>query len=173
MEIRLAEGGDMEAISAVYETARQYMRRSGNPTQWGTGYPPEEMLREDIDAGRLFVCTKDGKIHGVFAFIIGADPTYGYIEGAWNNDMPYGTIHRVASDGTLRGVFRCCFDFCLRTIGNIRIDTHKNNLTMQHVLKKNGFERCGVIYVEDGSPRIAYQYTAIPQPRRAPTSVCQ
>lgn len=28
---------------------------------------------------------------------------------------------------------------------------------MQQVFEKNGFERCGIIYVEDGSPRIGYQ----------------
>ncbi len=28
---------------------------------------------------------------------------------------------------------------------------------MQKVFEKNGFKRCGIIYVEDGTPRIAYQ----------------
>ena len=160
MEVRLAKDGEMKAILAVYEAARQYMRRSGNPTQWGMCYPPEALLREDIRAGRLFVCTQCDSIHGVFAFLPGNDPTYGYIEGAWKNDLPYGTIHRVASDGTLGGVFRCCFDFCRRKMDNIRIDTHHDNLTMQRAVETCGFERCGTMYVKDGSPRIAYQYTA-------------
>jgi RimJ/RimL family protein N-acetyltransferase len=42
-------------------------------------------------------------------------------------------------------------------IPNIRIDTHRDNAIMQHLLEKNGFVKCGIIYVEDGSPRIAYQ----------------
>ena len=160
MEVHLAKDGDLKAILTVYEAARQYMRRSGNPTQWGTSYPPETLLREDIRAGRLFVCTQGNKVHGVFAFIPGMDPTYGYIEGSWKNDQPYSTIHRMASDGKLRGVFRCCFDFCRKRACNIRMDTHSDNLTMQHVVEKDGFERCGIIYEADGSPRIAYQYTA-------------
>lgn len=28
---------------------------------------------------------------------------------------------------------------------------------MQHLICKNGFQKCGIIYVEDGSPRIAYE----------------
>lgn len=28
---------------------------------------------------------------------------------------------------------------------------------MQHVLEKNGFTRCGIIFTEDGSERIAFQ----------------
>lgn len=39
----------------------------------------------------------------------------------------------------------------------MRIDTHENNKVMQHLIKKNGFQECGIIYVEDGSPRIAYE----------------
>ncbi|WZL78256.1 hypothetical protein QBE55_12145 [Eubacteriales bacterium mix99] len=66
----------------------------------------------------------------------------------------------IRCDGILRGVFRCCFDFCRKRACNIRMDTHSDNLTMQHVVEKDGFERCGIIYEKDGSPRIAYQYTA-------------
>jgi hypothetical protein len=160
MEVRLALPDDLNDIFEVYETARQYMLRTGNPTQWGTDYPPEDMLREDVAAKRLYVAVENGKIHGAFAFFLGDDPTYAYIEGAWKNALPYGTIHRIASDGELKGVFRRCLNYCLKTIGNIRIDTHADNLTMQHVLEKNGFEKCGVIYVVDGSPRVAYQFIA-------------
>ncbi len=42
-------------------------------------------------------------------------------------------------------------------MSNFRIDTHNDNKIMQHVIEKNGFIRCGIIYVKDGSPRIAYE----------------
>ena len=94
----------------------------------------------------------------MFAFILGEDPTYSYIEnGNWLSDKPYGTIHRIAGDGTVSGVVKTAVDYCRETIKNIRIDTHENNKTMQHVLGKLGFSKCGIIYLEDGSPRIAYQ----------------
>ena len=28
---------------------------------------------------------------------------------------------------------------------------------MQHLIERSGFTRCGIVYMEDGSPRIAYQ----------------
>ena len=52
------------------------MADSGNPTQWGDSYPPQEMLEEDIDSNRLFVYTVNGCLEAVFAFILGPDPTY-------------------------------------------------------------------------------------------------
>ncbi len=39
----------------------------------------------------------------------------------------------------------------------IRGDTHRLNLPMQRVMAKNGLELRGVIHVEDGSERLAYE----------------
>ena len=104
--IRLAQREDLSAILAVYEAARRYMRENGNPTQWGESYPERAMLEEDIRRRQLYVDEQEGAIHGAFAFILGEDPTYAYIEdGAWLNDAPYGTIHRVAGDGAVKGTF--------------------------------------------------------------------
>lgn len=97
------------------------------------------------------------RICGVFAFIIGADPTYERIDGGqWLNDRPYGTIHRIAGDGTVSGLLEKSLDFCFGLIDTVRIDTHEDNKIMQHVIKKNGFDYCGIIYSADGSPRLAY-----------------
>lgn len=159
--VRPASMMDLPRILAVYDAARIYMRNSGNPHQWGdSGYPERELLEEDIKKGRLFVIEEDGTVRGVFAFMLGADPTYGYIEdGRWPNDQPYGTIHRIASDGKTRGIFAKAFAFAKTRADEIRVDTHKDNKTMQHVVEKQGFIRCGIIYLENGDPRIAYQYS--------------
>ncbi|QAT42989.1 N-acetyltransferase [Aminipila luticellarii] len=157
--IRLAKYEDLDTIMDVYEIARKYMADTGNATQWADSYPEREMLEKDIRHEQLFVYIDNDKIHGVFAFIIGPDETYSYIEdGSWKNEELYGTIHRIASDGTVKGLFGRCLDFCTQKISNLRIDTHHDNHTMQHLIETNGFERCGIIYVQDGSPRIAYQY---------------
>ncbi len=76
----------------------------------------------------------------------------------WKDDDTYGTIHRLAGDGSAKGIATLCNEFCKKRINNIRLDTHQNNKAMQHLLKKNGFHECGIIYVADGSPRVAYQY---------------
>ena len=89
--------------------------------------------------------------------IPGEDPTYEVIQGAWLNDRPYCAVHRVASRGEVPGVATQILTWCLEFCGNVRIDTHDDNLPMQRVLEKNGFVHCGRIWIEDGSPRIAYQ----------------
>lgn len=158
MEIRKAKLGDLDRILEIYAYARTFMAETGNPTQWGDGYPKRDLLVEDIKKEQLFVIEKEGQIHGVFAFIIGEDPTYEIIEeGAWLNDRPYGTIHRIAGDGRVKGLLRICVQYCKQQVDTLRIDTHHDNKVMQGTIEKNGFQRCGIIYSVDGSPRIAYQ----------------
>ena len=159
MEIRHSEPRDLDDILRVYAAARQTMRETGNPNQWGDSWPPVELVEEDIPAGRSYVMVgDDGQVHGVFVLIVGEDPTYAAIEdGAWLDDEPYGTIHRIAGDGQLRGVFAAAIDYSLGVIGNLRIDTHADNAIMHHAIAKAGFTRCGIIHLEDGSPRVAYQ----------------
>ena len=163
---RGAVRSDLDRILKIYAHARQAMADSGNPTQWGDSYPPQEMLEEDIDSNRLFVYVVNGELEAVFAFILGADPTYKVIEnGAWLNDtLPYGTIHRLASAGKRNGVASAVIEWCLEHCESLRADTHADNKIMQHLLEKNGFTRCGIIHVADGSPRIAYQRMALTQP---------
>ena len=159
MIIRNAAESDLKEIMAIYEHARNFMRENGNPTQWGTNRPGKEVIMEDIRSRNLFVCVENGNIAGTFAFIIGEEPNYIVIEqGDWHYDMPYGTIHRLASNGRTKGIAKACFDFCKSKMQYIRIDTHENNKPMQAAIKKNGFEECGIIYVADKSPRIAYDY---------------
>ena len=144
-------------IMAIYERARTLMAETGNPDQWGTAYPPEEMIRQDILDGKCYVNLEGDTIRAVFYFAVEADPTYGYIEGAWLNDAPYGVIHRIAVGENGKGAAAECFRFAYSKCPNLRIDTHEKNIPMQRCLAKNGFTRCGIIYLEDGDPRIAYQ----------------
>jgi len=158
MMIRKARLSDIDSIAAVYEYARQQMRLNGNPRQWGTEYPSPEMIRDDIVQGNSYVVEEGTEIEGVFAFIMGDDPSYERIEnGAWLNDGAYGTLHRIASNGKRKGIFRQCIRFCEERAANVRVDTHERNFIMQHLLEDNGYQKCGRIYVADGSPRIAYQ----------------
>ncbi len=158
--IRPAQIGDLNAIEAVYAAARAYMRKNGNMAQWTDGYPQRDLLESDIANQSLFVIEENGAVHAVFAFILGDDPTYGYIEnGKWLNDRPYGAIHRIGGDGAVKGVLAQALAFALRSTGEVRADTHEDNLPMQRALEKNGFIRCGIIYLLNGDPRIAYHYS--------------
>ena len=158
--IRLATPGDLDAMMAVYAAARAFMARTGNPHQWGDdGYPSRDLLEQDISQGKSYVIEgEDGAVHAVFFYAPGPDPTYAVIEdGAWLNDKPYGVIHRIAGDGQVRGVLAKAVAFCRGLCPEIRIDTHHDNHVMQSALEKQGFQRCGIIYLENGDPRIAYQ----------------
>lgn len=154
--VRHAKAEDLNRILEIYALARDFMARTGNPNQWGKNHPPKEQLERDIADGTLYVIGDGNGIHGVFYFFIGEDPTYGNIyEGAWHSDKPYGTIHRIAGDGS-GGILRTAVEFAKHHIDHLRIDTHENNKVMQRTVEKQGFRRCGIIYIADGSPRIAY-----------------
>ncbi len=158
MKIRKARASDFSAICEIYDIARKYMRASGNPEQWKGTYPPEELIKADIQGGLSYVCEEMGEIVAVFYFYIGDDATYKKIyDGEWKNTLPYAAIHRIAVKYQGRGLVKACFDFCFEEYPNLKIDTHKDNIPMQRALLKNGFEYCGRIYLENGEERIAYQ----------------
>lgn len=145
-------------IGGIYERARSFMRETGNPNQWKFTHPLPEMLQEDIDKGNLYVVLDEKDVLGVFALLYGEDPTYAYIEGSWLNNDTYVTIHRIASAGKKSGILNAAIHYALGQSDNVRIDTHHDNKVMQHLLSKLGFSKCGIIYLENGEPRIAYQY---------------
>ena len=156
--IKKAQAGDLPRILEIYAYAREFMKRTGNPNQWKENAPQKEVLEADIRAGQLYVVRQKNRMTGVFALVIGKDPTYAQIEqGAWISESEYGTLHRVAGDGTVHGLFRRIVLFSEEKIGHLRIDTHADNHIMQHLILKNGFEQCGIIHIADGSERIAYE----------------
>lgn len=149
---------DLPVLETIYAHARSFMAQTGNPNQWGTKNPPSHQLETDIRRKELYVLENQDGIHGVFYFAMGEDPSYQTIyEGSWGSSAPYGTIHRIASDGS-GGIFAAALEFCKDKSSHIRIDTHHDNKVMQHVVEKHGFIRRGIIYIADGSPRIAYEY---------------
>lgn len=158
MEIRKAEAGDYEEIMRIYAYARKFMAEHGNPGQWGNGHPAGETIKKDIENQKCHVCVgEEGRLLGVFYFAEEEDPTYQEIDGAWKNEKPYGVVHRIASAPETKGVGSFCLKWALQQCGNLRIDTHDDNVPMQSLLKKLGFSYCGRIRLKDGSPRIAFQ----------------
>lgn len=154
---RVEEVGE---VMRLFDLARAFMRSTGNMSQWTDGYPSRAAVMADIDRGNSYVCVdEEGEIVATFAFIIGADPTYGYIEGgSWLDDRKqYGTIHRLASSGKRGGVLAECVDYCFTKVDSLRLDTHADNSPMLAGAERLGFTRCGIIYLADGSPRVAFQ----------------
>ena len=162
MEIRHSTEDDFAQIMKIYEYARHFMAEHGNPNQWGpTNWPPEELIHADIANGNSYVCIYENRIVGTFFFKHGKDiePTYHEIEdGKWLDDSDYGVIHRLAGNGSVKGIGRFCIEWAFSQCHHLRMDTHPDNRVMQNLLKKNDFIYCGIIHVtEDNYPRLAYE----------------
>ena len=164
-EIRKSGKTDLGRIMEIYSHARDFMAMTGNPDQWGpTNWPPVELIESDIENGNSYVCIYGNRIVGTFYYNFGKDvePTYLHIEdGAWLGDCAYGVVHRIASDGSVKGVGTFCLLWALAESGHLRIDTHPDNSTMLALLEKCGFRHCGTIFVEeDDYPRLAFERTS-------------
>lgn len=158
MRIRKTKTEDIDKIIEIYTAARRFMRENGNPSQWNKSYPERSDILSDIAAGNSYVCEDRDEIVAAFYFCVGVDPTYEKIyNGSWKNTDEYGVIHRIAVKYNGRGIVGFCFDECYKIIPNLRIDTHRDNFPMQRALLKSGFQYCGIIYLESGDERLAYQ----------------
>lgn len=157
MTIRKANRSDIGGIMQIIEAARLFMRSYGNMTQWADGYPEESLMLSEIEAGHCLVVESGNRAVATFCLIVGNDPTYAEIDGAWLDDAPYAVIHRLASDQSVRGIAKACLDWSFSQCDNIRIDTHHDNIILQKLLKNYGFSYCGIIRLTNGDPRLAYQ----------------
>ena len=159
LTIRASRKEDIDLIMSMYDNSRREMRAGGNHSQWVGGYPSLATVEDDILKGHGFIIEDNGIAIGTFAFIVGRDHTYEKIfYGQWDeDDRPYGTIHRMARASGARGVFKACVDWCRQMIPSLRIDTHADNATMIHLIEKHGFKYKGIILIDDGTERKAYQ----------------
>ena len=158
MNVRKTTQGDIDLILRMYNHSRGVMRADGNTDQW-EGYPTREDVQEDIRRGVSYIIERLHPI-GTFALVPGVEPTYGYIDhGRWIDDVtPYSTLHRLAALPDTRGIADIAFAYAKTYANHLRVDTHHTNRPMHHILEKQGFVYCGVIYMPDGGARDAYEW---------------
>ena len=133
--------------------------------QWQNGYPNEEVILKDIRNNISYVLEDTGEIIGTTSLSFDVEETYNNIyEGKWISNGKYAVIHRIAVSNNINRkgigteIIKKSEEICLsKGIKNIKIDTHEDNLIMQKLLEKNSFKYCGVIYLLDGSKRIAFE----------------
>lgn len=163
MEIRKATMDDLGRMMEIYAYARSFMAANGNPNQWGDFWPTEEAIRADISCGCSNVVLHEGRIVGAFFYNKGQDvePTYAEIwEGQWTDPSPYGVIHRLAGDGSVKGIGEFCIRWALAQHPHLRIDTHEDNKVMRGLFQKLGFTYCGIIDARGNyDPRLAFEIT--------------
>ena len=125
-------------------------------------------ILEDFKNNESYIVTsKDSTLIGTAMFSTKKEPTYKSIEGKWitKSDAKYGVIHRMAvtNESRKKGVAKFIFEQCEQqlfhqnNINSMRIDTHEDNLAMQSLLKKLKYLYCGVIYLDNGDKRLAYE----------------
>ena len=152
---------DLPRLLEIYQIARDFMKANNNPKQWGDAWPPKSLTEKSISNGSQYVCENNGLVIGTFFFRSGKniEPTYNKIQnGHWLNDEPYGVVHRLAGDGSVKGIGAFCLNWCYEQCRHLRIDTHPDNLVMRNLLLKLGFTYCGIIFVEhDAMPRLAFE----------------
>ena len=165
MLIRKSTINDLPSILKLIQDGRQKMISEGNITQWTNGHPSNEQIISDIRKGVSHIIIDESTHQPIatFALIEGPDPTYAQIyDGQWLDSLPYYVIHRVASAPGVHGIMRMVLEYAFSFTDTIRIDTHEDNRTMRALLQKYGFTYCGIILLENGDPRLAYQRTLTP-----------
>ncbi|WP_236897503.1 GNAT family N-acetyltransferase [Clostridium beijerinckii] len=164
MEFRKAVETDIDDIMNIIKQAQAYFKEQGID-QWQNNYPNPETIRNDIVNKHSYILLKDNNIVATAAVSFDGEKTYNSIyEGEWITNNEYAVIHRIAVDNTYKGlglsskIIKNVEELCLsKGVHSIKIDTHEENMSMQKLLKKNKFQYCGVIYLEDGNKRIAFE----------------
>lgn len=166
--IQKTDEKDLDRIEELFTQAKQFLKQH-HINQWQTeiptGYPSRNEVKQDIQKDGAYSLMHGDKVIG-YSFIQNIDdPTYHKIDnGKWLNEEPYVVIHRTCIDTSYKGkglssIFvikakEICAD---KNLHSIRVDTHPDNIYMQKMLEKNGFIKCGIIHVYDGTERYAYQ----------------
>ena len=155
--VRNAQNEDIDIIIEMIEKGRRHIAEYGID-QWQDGYPNRDTVLDDVAKERGFLLMDDGYIIAYF-MKEGHDKCYDIIDGAWLDDSPYAVIHRSVTRDFNKGYGTILFDELKKRYPHIRIDTHEGNISMNRCLVKNGFQLCGIITLENGDKRNAYEYS--------------
>ncbi|MDK0795113.1 GNAT family N-acetyltransferase [Clostridium perfringens] len=164
MEFRQAKISDLDQIVEIIELSKKYLKET-KVDQWQDGYPAKEDLRRDIESGNSYVLTNKDEIVATTVISLDGESTYNSIfNGEWITNEDYIVMHRVAvhdkykGKGIFKELIKEAEVLALnKGISSIKIDTHRDNISMQRAVVKNDFKKCGIIYLEDGSERIAFE----------------
>lgn len=158
--VRKATHADLETVWRLIEGGKRIMRESGNTRQWSVSRPSKEQIRSDIERGVSYLLADGGTAIGTWAFVPSPESTCSKIyHGRWIDDTkPYHVIHRVAGLSGYGGVMGDIFEWCSQHSCNIRIDAHRDNAVMRHCIERSGIKYCGIIHLDNGDERLAYQW---------------
>ena len=157
---------DLPSIMKIVGEAQNYLA-SLNINQWVGGYPNDKLMLNDIANNESYIVKNEhNNIVGIAMLTTQLEQTYNIIEGKWltADDAKYGAIHRIAVGESYRGKGVAKFiiseseNYLIKNnIESMRIDTHEDNNGMQALLKNLDYIYCGIIYLEDGDKRLAFE----------------
>jgi len=162
----LSTSDDVPNIMTIIEDAKGYLA-SQKIDQWQKGYPNVEQVKNDIKNSESYAVINDeNQVIATAMFTINKEPTYKVIDGNWRVDerQTYGVIHRMAIKKEFRKFGLATFMFhefhlqlLKKNIQSLKIDTHEENIGMQSLIKKLGYQYCGIIYTSYGDKRLAFE----------------
>lgn len=162
IKIKKVKKEDLEIALKILSEAREHQRELGF-MQWEDDYPNTQDVLNDINDNNAYFFLKNDNIFGYAYIGFEGDVNYKNIEGEWKSDRPYAVIHRLAFEKEAQGkgfskeTFGAIKKFVsCRDIHSIRIDTHKDNKKMQHILLREGYMYCGIVTLPIG-PRLGYE----------------
>ena len=164
IQFKKAKNEDLDKIMQVIAEAQKSLKNQA-VDQWQNNYPSKDVILNDIDNDNFYILKTKNNIVAISALIFEEDKTYKNIyRGSWINNKAYATIHRIAvatdfknqniASNLLKKLEKLAKE---KAVLSLRIDTHRDNVIMQKFLNKNKFKYCGLIYLEDGSERLAYE----------------
>jgi GNAT superfamily N-acetyltransferase len=154
--IRQANIDDLDHLNQMAETIRNQMKEIGL-TQWVGHYPNKEVFHEDLKKQGLYVYVDDDQIIGSISILEENDPPYKAIQ--WHREDSL-VIHRLMVDpkhqknGVGMALFQHAIQLTQRNYQSLKVDTHPDNLKMQKLILKMGFEYMGYL---SSINRLAYE----------------
>ncbi|MFT4754054.1 MAG: putative GNAT superfamily acetyltransferase [Salibacteraceae bacterium] len=166
MNIRLTKSPDLPAMMRIIQDAQIHLATQ-QIDQWQDGYPNESIIKNDIQSGNSYVIiNENSEIVATTMFTTAPESTYSSIDGDWFIPVhqTYGVIHRLAISAKHRnqGIAKFVFNHFENELSrnnhtSMKVDTHRGNKGMQHMLTSIGYKYCGVIYLNTGDERLAFE----------------
>lgn len=160
---------DLAAVCALYEATCAAMKAAGlHQWNWGV-YPSEEIVREDIAAGRLYVARQEGGLACAVAIDTQQEEQYAAID--WLFGVRPGSFHRFAIAPACQGQglgkrLLAEMEDILRGLGCdcLRCDTCVDNARALALYEGAGMRRVGAVHYP---PDLAVDFPCLEKPLTA------
>ena len=164
MEFRLAKEIDREKIEKIYEDGSLKLKSLGI-NQWQGNEKPNLNNFSNLNENDIIYVLEDKEIIVSTLIIYDKDEDYeNNLVGTWNSPKPYVALHRIAtlSGARKKGYGRKIIEFAENyarenNFKSVRIDTHRENKSMQNLLNSMEYNYVGIVYLGGKRERFAYE----------------